>query len=71
MTFLQVTVLVPFVTVRDLHEPHAAFGISSSHQALDSKILGFRIVHTVHVQCFGRFVGDVLNLWRFVLHTKR
>ena len=47
MIGLEVLVLVPFVTVRHLHETDPLFGKPPRHQALPAEVRRHRIIETV------------------------
>ena len=66
----QAAVLIPFVTVRDLDEAHAAFGEAPRHQALPAEVLGRLLVEAVEFQGRGRFAGDVLQFGDRRLHAE-
>ena len=68
--FLQSSVLVPLVAVRDLDESNASFGEPSRHQALPSEVLGGVVVETVELVDVLGFAADVLQLRSFTLHPK-
>ena len=48
MSVLQVSVLIPLVTVSALNEPNSSLDESARHQTLSSEVLRGRIVQSVH-----------------------
>ena len=49
MTTAQIAVLIPFVTMRALHEAHARLGKSSREQTLRAEVFGLLLIHTVEL----------------------
>ena len=68
---LEVLMLVPFVRMAHLNEPHAFLREAPRHQTLTAEILRDRIVETVEfLRCF-RFVAQILQTRSFSLHAER
>ena len=59
MILLQVRVLVPFVTVRTLNEPHPSFSEAAGQQALSAKVVGRFRADAVEVERLSGFLADV------------
>ena len=67
---LEIAVLVPFVTVRDLNEPHAPFGTASGDQALPAEVIRRIFIDAVEFEGRRAFLGKIDQLRRLGLHPK-